>query len=196
MSTVGVVAAAAVGAHTLREGLVEPLLQRGHQVTVTLTPTAMSWLDHLGETARIEDLTGWPVRSVPWLWGQPRPHPDPDVLVAAPLTANSTAKLALGLGDNQALTVLCEGITVRPTVVFPRVNAAHVRHPAWSEHLRRLRAAGAHLVVGEDVWPLEDPRQNGTERPLPWDHIIETLQRLLPTPSTPASQRPSGPQGT
>ncbi|SDD54363.1 flavoprotein [Auraticoccus monumenti] len=180
MRTIGVVAAAAAGAHTLREGLVQPLVEQGQRVTVTLTPTARTWFDHLGETAALEDLTGWPVRSAPRVWGAPRPHPDPDLLVAAPLTANTCAKLALGLGDNQALTVLCEGITVLPTVVFPRVNAAHTRHPAWEEHLRRLRAAGAHLVQGDDVWPLDEPRLNGTERPLPWSHIIETVQRLLP----------------
>lgn len=180
MSTIAVVAAAAGGAHTLGEGLVQPLLEQGHQVTVTLTPTTRTWFDELGETSRLEELTGWPVRSAPRLWGQPRPHPDPDLLVAAPLSANSVAKLALGLGENQALTVLCEGITVLPTVVFPRVNAAHTRHPAWDEHVRRLRATGAVLVLGEDVWPLEEPRQNGTERPLPWDHVLQAVHRLLP----------------
>ncbi len=188
MSTIGVVAAAAGGVHTLREGLVQPLLARGHQVAVTLTPSAASWLDHLGESAELERVTGWPVRSRARRWGEPRPHPGYDVLVAAPLTANSCAKLALGLGDNQALTVLSEGISVVPTVVFPTINAAHARHPAWADHLRRLRATGAHLVEGDDVWPLDEPGQPA-ERPLPWGHVIEVVEQLLAGAAQP---RPGG----
>ena len=38
-------------------------------------------------------------------------HPKIDLYIAAPLTATSTAKLELGIGDNQALTTLCESIT-------------------------------------------------------------------------------------
>lgn len=45
-------------------------------------------------------------------------------------SANTTAKLASGNGDNQALSVLCEGLGT------PRVNAANARHPAWAGHLR------------------------------------------------------------
>jgi hypothetical protein len=36
------------GVETLRTGLVQPLIDEGHQVAITLTPTAV-WLDHLGE---------------------------------------------------------------------------------------------------------------------------------------------------
>ena len=51
MTSIGVVAASAGGVETLRTGLVEPLVDEGHQVAVTLTPTAAEWLDHLGEVA-------------------------------------------------------------------------------------------------------------------------------------------------
>ena len=47
------------------------------------------------------------------------------------MTANSVAKLALGIADNQALTVLCENVGHRPMIIFPRINAAHARQPAW-----------------------------------------------------------------
>jgi phosphopantothenoylcysteine synthetase/decarboxylase len=73
-----------------------------------LTPTAAAWLDHLDEVERLEALTGLPVRSAPRLPHEPKPHPMSDVLVGAPMTANSVAKLALGIADNQALTVLCD----------------------------------------------------------------------------------------
>ena len=89
MTSIGVVAASAGGVETLRTGLVQPLVDDGHQVAVTLTPTAAAWLDHLGEVRRLESLTGLPVRSVPRLPHEPKPHPKSDVVVGAPMTANS-----------------------------------------------------------------------------------------------------------
>jgi hypothetical protein len=44
------------------------------------------------------------------------------VFVGAPMTANSVAKLALGIADNQALTVLCECVTTVPMIIFPRAS--------------------------------------------------------------------------
>ena len=154
MTRIAVVAASAGGVETLREGLIEPLLAEGHQVAVTLTPTAATWLDAIDERRRIEAVTGLPVRSTPRLPSDPKPHPKSDVLIGAPLTANSVAKLALGIADNQALTVLCECVATVPMIIFPRVNAAHARQPAWTTHLERLRSVGVELIYGEHVWPL------------------------------------------
>ncbi|MFI9774647.1 flavoprotein [Streptomyces sp. NPDC051956] len=67
--------------------------------------------------------------------------------MVAPASANTVAKLATGLMDNQALTQVGEAIGTLdlPVVVFPRVNAAHARHPAWGGHVEALRAGGVHL---------------------------------------------------
>lgn len=176
VSTIGVVASAAGGLECLGAGLVQPLIASGHRVAITLTPTARSWFTD-AEVAKLEDLTCLPVRWLPRRPSDPSPHPKLDVLVAAPLTANSTAKLALGIADNQALTLLCESLTVLPVVVFPRVNAAHARHPAWADHLVRLRAAGVRLVYGEDVWPLAEPRA-ADPRPLPWAAILNLVNHI------------------
>jgi hypothetical protein len=91
------------------------------------------------------------------------------------MTANSVAKLALGIADNQALTVLCENITTTPMVLFPRVNAAHARQSHWTEHLAALRSVGVDLVYGDDVWPLAEPRQAGP-RELPWSAILSAVK--------------------
>ena len=109
----------------------------------------------------------------------PRPHPQADVIVAAPWSANSTAKLALGIADNQALTFLCESMTLVPTIVFPRINAAHARQPAWTSHVEALRATGLHLIEGPDLWPLHEPRQGSN--PLPWSQIIALANGLAST---------------
>jgi len=135
------------------------------------------WLRDIGEHGRLEQATGLPVRDRARLPSQPSPHPPIDVYVAAPMTANSVAKLSLGIADNQALTVLTESIgTAAPMIVFPRVNAAHARQPAWSDHLARLRSAGAELIVGDEVWPLTEPRAEDL-RESPWGAILSAVQR-------------------
>jgi hypothetical protein len=175
VTSIAVVAAGAGGIETLREGLVQPLVAQGHQVAVTLTPTAGAWLDDIGERSRLEALTGLPVPSTPRLPRHARSHPRPELLVGV-LSANSVAKLALGIADNQALTVLCEWVATAPMVVFPRVNAGHARQPAWSSHLDRLRSVGVELIVGDHVWPLAEPRAAGP-RELPWAAILTAIER-------------------
>ena len=172
MSVIGVVASATGGVEQLRQGLVVPLVGRGHQVAITLTPAAAEWLAP-AERWELERITGLPVRSQPRRPGEPRPRPPIEVFVAAPASANTVAKLALGIGDNQAQSVLSEGLGSTPMVVFPRVNAAHARHPAWAGHLETLRAAGVVLIE----WELREPREPG-ERELPWARILAAVDGL------------------
>lgn len=122
-----------------------------------------------------------PVRHTPRLPGETSPHPPVDCYAVAPASTNTVAKLALGLADNQALTTACEAIGGQavPVVVFPRVNAAHARHPAWAGHLAALRSAGVHLVYGDDVWPLHEPREAPPDRPLPWSAVLDAAERAV-----------------
>ncbi|KUL52288.1 flavoprotein [Streptomyces sp. NRRL S-1521] len=174
----GVVGSAAGGVEDLRTGLVEPAIERGWQVAVTLTPTAGHWLRMNGEAERLEELTGLPVRDEPRLPGEARPHPRVDCYVVAPASANMVAKLATGIMDNQALTQVGEaiGIVDLPVVVFPRVNAAHARHPAWPRHLEALGEANVHLVQGPEVWPLYEPRDAPAGRELPWRAVLDAVE--------------------
>ncbi|MDF3288365.1 flavoprotein [Streptomyces silvisoli] len=161
----------------MRTGLVEPAMERGWQVAVTLTPTAGDWLRVNGEAERLERLTGLPVRDAPRRPDEPRPHPEVDCYVVAPASANMVAKLATGIMDNQALTQVGEALGTNdlPVVVFPRVNAAHARHPAWQRHIDSLRAGGVHLVYGPDVWPLYEPREAPSGRELPWLAVLNAV---------------------
>lgn len=161
----------------LRTGLVGPAMESGWQVAVTLTPTASNWLRRSGEVERIERLTGLPVRDEPRFPGDTRPHPPVDCYVVAPASANTVVKLAMGIADSQALTQVGEAIGTLglPVVVFPRVNAAHVRHPAWRRHLEVLREAEVHLVYGPAVWPLYEPREAPSGRGLPWTAVLDAV---------------------
>jgi hypothetical protein len=146
--TLGLVASSCGGLDTrFVTQVAEPAAGRGWRLAVTLTPTAARWLAAAGELDRLRALTDLEVRSASRLPGEPRPHPDPDVFLFAPASANSVAKLALGVADNQALTVLGDalgepGVTV---AVGYQVRDARFRHPAWRCHLDALASAGVRL---------------------------------------------------
>ncbi|WP_352303829.1 flavoprotein [Kineosporia sp. NBRC 101731] len=65
------------------------------------------------------------------------PHLRIGCFVVAPTSSNFVTKLSTGVADNQALTQVSETLgTSTPIVLFPRVNAAHIRHPAREEKHR------------------------------------------------------------
>jgi hypothetical protein len=166
---VGIVGSAAGGVQGLRTGFVEPALARGWRVGVTLTPTAATWLRPLQEIERMADLTGLPVRSTPRLPTEPKPHPTVDCYVVAPASANTLAKLALGLADTQATTQVCEAIgNSVPVVVFPRANSGHTGHPAWRKHVDALREAGVAVIDSTDQ-----------DAPMPWPRVLDAVQNAL-----------------
>src|SRR4051794_2603836 len=181
MAVVAVVPCAAGGLESLVTGLVRPLLDLGHEVAITATPSAHRWLRDSADDEKIRALTGYGVRSDPRLPGERSPHPAPDVIVCAPATANTVAKMALGIADNQALTLLCENVATKPLVVFPRINAGHARHPAWAAHLAALHGAGVNVVYGPDVWPLFEPREAPAGRAIPWAEILRCVREAIGT---------------
>lgn len=131
----------------LRPELAEPAVDRGWRLAVTLTPTAAHWLDVTGELAKLRALTDLPVRSTGRLPGEPSPYGVADAYLFVPATANSIAKLALGIADNQALTQLCEAVGTPnvPVVARPQAGDAQRAHPAFAGHIATLRASGVHI---------------------------------------------------
>jgi hypothetical protein len=174
--TVGLIGCAAGGLERIREELIEPLIDAGLRVATTLTPTGHSWLAPLGELDRIRAVTGFEVRSLPRGPREESPHPPVACYAVVPATANTVAKLAMGIADNQALTAVGEalGHPNIPVVIFPRINASHARHPAWHGHLAALRRAGVELIYGDDVWPLHEPG-SAPRRTLPWAQIRNAI---------------------
>ena len=158
MRTLGLVASAGGGVEArLRVELAEPAVRRGWRLAVVLTPTAARWLAVTGELARLRGLTELPVRSTGRLPGEPKPYPMPDAFLFVPATANSLAKLAVGIADNQALTSLGEamGAPGVPIVVHPQAEPNQRRHPAFAGHLAALRAAGVRVADGPAEAPWE-----------------------------------------
>lgn len=67
-----------------------------------------------------------------------------DLVVVAPATANLMAKMAAGLADDLATTVLLA--TDKPVLVAPAMNPMMWAHPATARNLERLKADGIRFV--------------------------------------------------
>lgn len=67
-----------------------------------------------------------------------------DLVIVAPATANTLAKMAAGLADNLLGTTLLA--TQAPVLVAPAMHTEMWRHPATQANLATLIARGVHLV--------------------------------------------------
>ena len=70
-----------------------------------------------------------------------------DVILVAPATANSIAKMALGIDDTPVTTLVSTAIGgAVPLLVAPGMHEPMYRHPAGLDNMRRLRELGAQIV--------------------------------------------------
>ncbi|KAJ3758136.1 flavoprotein [Lentinula raphanica] len=71
-----------------------------------------------------------------------------DIVLVAPCSANTLAKIAHGICDNLATSLLRALSPTTPTYVFPAMNTLMYEHPLTSEHLRIIREVVRYTVVG------------------------------------------------
>ncbi len=80
-----------------------------------------------------------------------RPRPPRGVVLFAPCSFNSLNKLAHGIADNLALSVVAEAIgRGTPVIVAPSLNAPLLNHPQAQLSLRSLPAWGVTIVPPVD----------------------------------------------
>jgi len=122
------------------------LMHRGYTVQVVMTHAA----SRLIAPATFEALTGRP--AVIDAFDEPvrgqiahiRLAQEADLVLIAPATAHTIARLALGLADNM-LTTLCLA-TRAPLLIAPAMNPAMWRHPATQTHVRTLQQRGVQFI--------------------------------------------------
>ena len=133
-------------------------IKAGHRVRVIQTEASTRFVG----TASFAAMTGAPALVSEWepdalrgaFPGDPAPAHAPlshlelaetaDVLVIAPASANTLAKLAAGQADNLlcATALACR----RPLILAPAMNDAMYEHPATQANLATLRARGATVL--------------------------------------------------
>jgi len=94
-----------------------------------------------------------------------------DVLLIAPLDANTLAKLAIGLSDNCLTCVWRAWDPARPVILAPAMNTLMWEHPITVRHLSQLAAdAGAGSPPGE----------SGLEEMMDWINRGSRNLRIVP----------------
>ena len=104
-----------------------------------------------------------------------------DLLVVAPASANTLAKMAAGLSDDLATTVLLA--TDKPVLIAPAMNVRMWSHPATAANLATLRARGIHVVgPGEGVMACNEFGYGRLAEP---PEILGAINALLSTAPRP-----------
>jgi phosphopantothenoylcysteine decarboxylase / phosphopantothenate---cysteine ligase len=106
----------------------------------------------------------------------------PDCVVVAPASADLMARMALGLCDDLATTVLLA--TDRPILIAPAMNPTMWAHPATQANLATLRARGVHCV-GPNEGPMAEP-ESGPGRLAEPAEMFAAVEALL----APGAPRP------
>jgi phosphopantothenoylcysteine decarboxylase/phosphopantothenoylcysteine decarboxylase/phosphopantothenate--cysteine ligase len=100
-----------------------------------------------------------------------------DLLVIAPATANTIAKLAHGIADN-ALT--CLALALRQEtglLIAPAMNGRMWQHPATVENVRVLKSRGVEFIGPEEG--LQACGYSGKGRMSPVEQIAERVRQKL-----------------
>jgi phosphopantothenoylcysteine decarboxylase/phosphopantothenate--cysteine ligase len=146
--------------------LVRLLVKDGHEVTPILTPDAERFVtthtfEALARREAARDLY---------------PHlADADLLVIAPLSANTLAKLAHGLADN-VLTQAALAVRA-PVLVAPAMNMRMWEHPATRANLELLVGRGVH-VIGPEEGELAEGEHGAGRMSEPEDVFARCLELL------------------
>ncbi|WP_043336759.1 bifunctional phosphopantothenoylcysteine decarboxylase/phosphopantothenate--cysteine ligase CoaBC [Belnapia moabensis] len=109
----------------------------------------------------------------------------PDLVVVAPASANMLAKMANGLADDLASTILLA--TRAPVLVAPAMNTAMWEHPATRANMAALTARGVRLV-GPGVGAMAEP-ESGPGRLAEPAEIHAAIEAILAPEAGPLASR-------
>ncbi len=126
--------------------LASRLTQQGARVSALLTEAALEFITPLtfqsvsGQKAYTEeDLWGGEGHVVHIQIGQ-----SSDLIIIAPASANTIAKIANGIADN-LLTVTALAASC-PLIIAPAMDAGMYSHPATQQNIETLKARGVHFT--------------------------------------------------
>jgi len=157
-----------IAAHKAAD-LASQLAKAGANVSVVMTADAQRFITPLPfkTLTRNPVVTGLYDEEEGWQPAHIRLADEADLLLIAPATANTLAKLALGLADD-ALT--CIALALNPKaklLIAPAMNGKMWQHAATQAHVAILKARGAEFIGPDQgvlacgyeglgrLWPVE-----------------------------------------
>ncbi|MCP2336105.1 flavoprotein [Actinomadura rupiterrae] len=150
----------------------------GWTVCVMTTPKGREFVD----VPRIEEMTGYPVRSVYKQPDEPDAFPVAGAFLAAPITVTSINKWAAGIGDTVPLGYLIEGYGLNvPTVAMPYSSHAHMAHPVLNRSLEALESFGVTVLLGDGTQDAKGRPHFPPPEKFPWQAGLDALEHLTRT---------------
>lgn len=132
----------------LTRKIVEQLLAAGHEVQIAATEASFYFWSEDGFSQEIkEKVKVWRDKDE---WVGTKYDPDinithielrewADILLIAPITANTLAKMAYGFADNLLTCVTRAWNLEKPIVIAPAMNTFMWNHPVTDEQIERLK---------------------------------------------------------
>lgn len=157
--------------------LVRLLKKQGHDVTVAMSQSATEFI----APQTFQALSGNPILTAQGGNGNGMAHINAtrsaDIMLIAPATANTLAKIAHGIADN----IITEMAAARniPLVVAPAMNVEMWHNPANQRNIKQLQLDGVHILYpahGEQACG-----EIGVGRMMEATQIVELLPDILST---------------
>lgn len=129
--------------------LTSKLIQRGYQVKVVLTDNALQFITPLAFQAigRNHVYTNTFKEEDPNVISHINIGEWADLIVVAPVTANTIGKLANGIYDNMLLNTLAAN--TKPVIMAPAMNVHMYEQPAVQSNIKQLISEGYHFLDAE-----------------------------------------------
>ena len=158
--------------------LIRRLRERGASVRPIMTKGAQEFVTSLAVGALAADhvFTDLFSRQDEQDVGHIRLARDCDLVLIAPATADVMAKMAHGLADDLASTVLLA--TDRPVLAAPAMNPKMWTHPATKRNMETLRRDGIRFI-GPVAGEMAESREAGTGRMAEPLEIVAAAEALL-----------------
>ncbi|MEM9999518.1 MAG: bifunctional phosphopantothenoylcysteine decarboxylase/phosphopantothenate--cysteine ligase CoaBC, partial [Pseudomonadota bacterium] len=158
--------------------LIRRLRERGASVRCVMSEAAKQFVTPMSVGA----ISGDTVFSD--LWDRDAEHDighirlsrEADLLVVAPATADFMAKMAHGLANDLASTVLMA--TDKPVLIAPTMNPQMWTHPATRRNESTLRADGIH-IIGPNAGEMAESGEAGVGRMAEPMEIVEAIENLV-----------------
>jgi len=169
--------------------LARRLRERGARVRCVMTKAAQEFVTPMAMGALIADtvFTDLWDREAEQDISHIRLARDCDAVIVAPATADLMAKMAHGLADDLASTVMLA--TTQPILVAPAMNPAMWSHPATQRNVETLAGDGMQFV-GPAEGEMAESGEAGLGRMCEPMEIVEALENLLDdTPKPLAGKR-------
>jgi phosphopantothenoylcysteine decarboxylase/phosphopantothenate--cysteine ligase len=168
--------------------LIRRLRERGASVRCVLTEAGAKFVTPLSLQALTEDRVFSDMFSLTdeSEMGHIQLSRDADLLVVAPATANILARMAAGLADDLAATVLLA--TDKPVLAAPAMNVRMWTHAATAANIETLKQRGIHFIGPNDG--AMACNEFGPGRMSEPEEIADAIEGLLAPAERPPVERP------